>query len=70
MSAREKIQLFALIGDLKEVIYAQALLISALQELLQAREIFTPQELEATLRRLQDEDRAALLHSTALRQDA
>ena len=60
MSAQEKIALYALIGDMKETIYSQMLLISALEELLQEHQAVEPAVLECKIEELKQQDESVL----------
>jgi hypothetical protein len=52
LSARETINLYATLGDMKEVAYKNALAINALTELLIAKGLITRDEITTALRRL------------------
>lgn len=52
MSARETINLYATLGDMKDVACKNALAINALTELLIAKGLITRDEISAALRRL------------------
>lgn len=52
MSARETINLYATLGDMKDVACKNALAISALTELLIAKGLISREEISAQLRRV------------------
>ncbi len=63
MLAQEKIELYALIGDLKETLYAQMLVISALHEMLPAGQGVDAVVLERKIEELSQQD-ASLVGKT------
>lgn len=69
MSAQERIALYALIGDIKETLYSQMLLISALGELLHENQVFDPADLKQKIAELEQQDTSIVASATSRRQD-